>query len=111
MPPTELPSDCLHIPSLSEKATDEEIREALKYLEWAKEAISAEKRTRSQQARLLYQEGESKKGKIFEKALGEIHPSDLDEKAGEEKSRAIGKELAAIKKGMGPEQDRLRALG
>jgi hypothetical protein len=73
--------------------------------------MQPEKGRLEQKARLLYQEGESRKRKIFQKALGEIHRSDLDEKAGEEKSRAIGKELAGIKKGLGPEQSRLRALG
>jgi hypothetical protein len=96
---------------LSENATDEEIRGAWEVLSRTKEALLIEKGNQEQKAQLFYQEGESRKGKIFQKVLGEIHRSDLDEKAGEEKGRAIGKELAAIKKGMGPDQGRLRALG
>jgi len=111
MPSIEIPPDCLHIPSLSENATDEEIREAWNFLNRSKEALSAEKGKQAQEAQLLYQEEESRKWKIFQKALGEIHRSELDEKAGEEKSREVGKELAAIKKGLGSEQHRLRALG
>jgi hypothetical protein len=111
MPSTELPPDCRYIPSLSENATDEEIREAWIYLNRLKEALSAEKGKRAQENQLLYHEGESRKWKIFQKALGEIHRSDLDEKASEEKSREVGKELAAVKKGLGSEQHRLRALG
>jgi len=111
MPPIELPPGCLNIPCLSEDATDEEIREALNALNRTKEALGAEKRKQVQKTQLLYREGESRKWKIFQKALGEIHRSDLDEKGGEEKSREVGKELAAVKKGLGPEQHRLRALG
>jgi hypothetical protein len=111
MPSIEIPPDCLHIPGLSENATDEEIREAWNFLSQLKEALWAEKRKREQKAQPFYQEGESRKWKIFQKALGEIHRSDLDEKAGEEKSREVGKELAASKKGLGSEQHRLRALG
>ena len=111
MPPIEIPHDCLHIPCLSEEATDEEIREALNFLNRSKEALSAEKREQAQKAQLLYQEGESRKWKIFQKALGEIHLADLDERGGVEKSREVGNELAAIKKGFGSEQHRLRALG
>ena len=111
MPSIELPPGCLHIPSLSEDATDKEIREAWNFLNRSKEALSAEKGKQAQKNQLLYQEGESRKWKIFQKALGEIHRSDLDEKAGEEKSREVGKELAVIKKGLGSEQHLLRALG
>ncbi len=111
MPPIEIPLDCLNIPCLSEDATDEEIKAALNSLKRSKEALSAEKRKQEQEAQLIYQEGESRKWKIFQKALGEIHRADLDEKGSEEKSREIGKELAAIKKGLGPEQRRLRELG
>ncbi len=111
MPSIELPPDCLYIPSLSENATDKEIGEAWNFLKRLKEALSAEKGKQAQKAQLLYQEGESRKWKIFGKALGEIHRSDLDEKAGQEKSREVGKELAAIRKGLGSEQHRLRALG
>lgn len=111
MPSIELPPDCLYIPSLSENATDKEIGEAWNFLNRLKEALSAEKGKQAQKTQLLYQEGESRKWKIFQKALGEIHRSDLDEKAGEEKSREVGKELVAIKKGLGSEQHRLRALG
>ena len=111
MPSIEFPPDCLHIPSLSENATDKEIGEAWNFLNRLKETLSAEKGKRAQKTQLLYQEGASRKWKIFRKALGEIHRSDLDEKASEEKSREVGKELAAIKKGLGSEQHRLRALG
>jgi hypothetical protein len=111
MPSIEIPPDCLHIPNLSENATDDEIREAWNFLNRSKEALSAEKGKQAQKAQLLYQEEESRKWKIFQKALGEIHRAELDEKAGEEKSREVGKELAAIKKGLGSEQHRLRALG
>lgn len=111
MPSIELPPDCLYIPSLSENATDKEIREAWNFLNRLKEALSAEKGKQAQKAQLLYQEGESRKWKIFRKALGEIHRSELDEKGAEEKSREIGKGLAAVKKGLVSEQHRLRALG
>ena len=111
MPPIELPPECMHIPSLSENATDMEITEAWNFLNRMKEALLAEKVKQAQKTRLLYQEGESRKWKIFGKALGEVHRSDLDEKAGEGKSREVGKELAAIKKGLGSEQHHLRALG
>ena len=110
MPSIELPPDCLYIPCLSENATDKEIREAWNFLNRLKEALSAEKRKPAQKAQLLYQEGESRKWKIFRKALGEIHRTELDEKGGQEKSREIGKELAAVKKGLVSEQHRLRAL-
>jgi len=111
MPSIELPPDCLYIPSLSENATDKEIGEAWNFLNRLKEALSAEKEKQAKKTKLLYQEGESRKWKIFRKALGEIHRSDLNEKAGQEKSREVGKELAAVKKGLGSEQHRLRALG
>ena len=111
MPSIELPPDCLYIPSLSENATDKEIREAWNFLNRLKEALSAEKGKQAQKNQLLYQEGQSRKWKIFRKALGEIHRSELDEKKGEEKSREIGKELAVRKKGLVSEQHRLRALG
>jgi hypothetical protein len=110
MPPSELPPDCWHVPSLSENATDKEIREAWNFLNRLKEALSAERRKQAQKAQLLYQEGESRKWKIFRKALGEIHRTELDEKGGQEKSREVGKELAAVKKGLVSEQHRLRAL-
>ncbi len=111
MPSIELPPDCLHIPSLSENATDKEIREAWNFLKRTKEALSAEKEKQALKAQVLYQEGESRKWAIFQKVLGKIHRSELDERGGEEKSREVGKELAAIKKGLGSEQHRLRALG
>ena len=111
MPSIELPPDCLDIPSLSENATDKEIREAWNFLNRSKEALSAEKGKQAQKAELLYQEGESRKWEIFRKALGENYRSDLDEKAGEEKSREVGKEMAAIRKELGSDQHRLRALG
>ena len=111
MAPFELPPDCWHIPILLENATDKEIREAWNFLDRLKEALSAEKRNQVEKAQLLYQEGESRKWKIFRKALGEIHRSELDEKGGEEESREISKELAAVKKGMVLEEHRLRALG
>ena len=111
MLPIEIPPDCLHIPCLSEDATDEEIKAALNSLNRSKEALSAEKRRQEQEAQLLYQEGESRKWKIFQKGLGEFDRADLDEKGGEEKSREVGKELGAIKKGLCSEQHRLRALG
>ncbi len=107
----ELPPDCLHIPILSENATDKEIKEAWNFLNRMKEALSAERGKQRQKTQILYQEGQSRKWKIFEKALGEIRRSDLDEKAGEGKSREIAKQLAVIKKGLGSEQHRLRALG
>jgi len=106
----ELPPDCWPIPSLSENATDKEIREAWNFLDRLKEALSAENRKQEQKAQLLYQAGESKKWKIFRKALGEINRSELDEKRGEEKSREISKELAAVKKKLVLEQYHLRAL-
>ena len=111
MPSIELPPDCLYIPSLSENATDKEIREAWNFLNRLKEALSAEKGKQAQKNQLLYQEGQSRKWKIFRKALGEIHRSELDEREGEEKSREIGKELAGVKKGLILEQHRLKALG
>ena len=111
MPPIELPRDCWPIPRLLEKATDKEIREAWDFLDRLKEALSAEKRNQVEKAQLLYQEGESRKGKIFRKALGEIQRSELDEKGNEEESREISKELAAVKKGLVLEEHRLKALG
>jgi hypothetical protein len=112
MPSIDLPPGCLHIPCLTENSTDEEIGEAWEFLNRMKDALSAEKGKQAQKARILYQEGESRKWKIFQKLSGEVCRSDLDEKAGEEKSREVGKELAALKKGLGlEEQHLLRALG
>jgi len=83
----ELPPDCWPIPSLSENATDKEIREAWNFLDRLKEAIAAEKRNQVEKAQLLYQEGESRMWKIFRKALGKMHRTELDEKGSEEESR------------------------
>ena len=111
MPSIELPPDCLYIPSLSENATDKEIGEAWNFLNRSKEALSAERGKQAQKAQLLYQEGESRKWAIFRKKLGEVRCSDLTGKAGEEKSREVGKMLAAIKEGLSPEKHLLTGLG
>ena len=111
MPSIELPPDSLMIPSLSENATDEEIGEAWKFLDRLRQNLSIERVNQAQKAQLVYQEGESRKWTIFRKKLGEIRCSDLTEKAGEEKSREVGKMLAAIKEGLSPEKHLLTGLG
>jgi hypothetical protein len=111
MPSIELPPDSLMIPSLSENATDEEIGEAWKFLDRLRQNLSIERVNQAQKAQLVYHEGESRKWTIFRKKLGEIRCSDLTEKAGEEKSREVGKMLAAIKEGLSPEKHLLTGLG
>jgi len=111
MPSFELSPDSLNIPNLSENATDKEIEEAWNFLNQLKQTLSIERGKQAQKAQLLYQEGESRKWAIFRKELGEVRCSDLTEKAGEEKSREVGKMLAAIEEGLSPEKDRLTGLG
>jgi hypothetical protein len=111
MPSHELPPDSLKIPSLSENATDKEIEGAWNILNRLKQTLSIERGKQAKKAQLLYQEGESRKWAIFRKELGEVRCSDLGEKAGEEKSREMGKMLAAIKEGLSLEKDHLTGLG
>jgi hypothetical protein len=111
MPSFELSPDSLKIPSLSESATDKEIGEAWDFLNRLKQTLSIERGRQAQKAQLLYQEGESRKWTIFRRKLGEVRCSDLTEKAGEEKSREVGKMLAALKEGLTPEKHLLTGLG
>ena len=111
MPSIELSPDILRIPSLSENATDKEIGEAWDFLSRLRQNLSIEKGKQAEKAQLLYQEGESRKWTIFRKKLGEIRCSDLTEKAGEEKSREVGKMLSDIKEGLSPEKHLLTGLG
>ena len=111
MPSFELSPDSLKIPSLSESATDKEIGEAWDFLNRLKQTLSIERGRQAQKAQLLYQEGESRKWTIFRRKLGEVRCSDLTEKAGEEKSREVGKMLAALKEGLTPEKHLLAGLG
>ena len=99
------------IPSLSENATDKEIGEAWNVLTRLKQTLTIEKAKQAQKAQLLYQEGELRKWAIFRKKLGEIRCSDLTEKAGEEKSRELGKRLAALREGLSLGKHRLAGLG
>jgi hypothetical protein len=111
MPSFELSPDSLKIPSLSESATDKEIGEAWDFLNRLKQTLSIERGRQAQKAQLLYQEGESRKWTIFRRKLGEVRCSDLTEKAGEEKSREVGKMLTALKEGLSPEKHLLTGLG
>jgi len=110
MPSIELSPDSPNIPSLSENATDKEIGEAWSFLNRLKQTLLIERGKQAQKAQFLYREGESRKWAIFRKKLGEIRCSDLTEKAGEEKSREVGKKLAAIKEGLSPEKHLLTGL-
>jgi hypothetical protein len=111
MPLIELSPDSLNIPSLSENATDKEIGEAWNFLNRLKQTLLIERGKQAQKAQLHYQEGESRKWAIFRKGLGEVRCSDLTEKAGEEKSREVGKNLASIREGLSLEKQGLIGLG
>jgi hypothetical protein len=111
MPSSELSFDRFTIPSLSEKATDEEIEEAWELLNRLKQSLLLERGERAKRAQTLYQAGEIKKWAIFRKGLGETGSFALTEKAGEEKSREAGKMLTLIKEGLGLEIHLLAGLG
>ncbi len=111
MPSGESYFDGLTIPILSEKATDKEIWEAWEFLNRLKQTLLLEKGKRTKMAQTLYHVGESKKWGIFRKRLGEVRPSDLPEKSGEEKSRELGKMLKLIKEGLSSEIHLLAGLG
>ncbi len=111
MPSIKLPSECLNIPSLSENATDKEVEEAWSFLNRLKGILLEEKGKEVQKARLLFQQGESKKWDMFRKKLGHIDHLDLTEETGEEKSREIAKKLSAIKAGLSSKQHHLTKLG
>ena len=111
MPLIELSPGSLKIPSLSENASDKEIGEAWNFLNRLKQTLRTERDKQALKAQLLYQDGESRKWAIFRKRLGQVRCSDLTEKAGEEKSRELGKMLAALRQGLSLGKHRLAGLG